>query len=67
MACHLLVDADPDPAYRFDMDPDLDLTCLFDADLDPQNFIWRLFFRWGNGAAPGVGAQLATALQLDSS
>jgi hypothetical protein len=50
------------------MDPDPDLTFHFDVDPDPQHwFIWRLFSRWGNGAAPGVGAQLSTALQLDSS
>jgi hypothetical protein len=48
------------------MDPDL--TFQFDADLDPQLwFIWRLFSRWGNGAAPGVGAQLSTALPHYSS
>jgi hypothetical protein len=32
LACHLQIDADPDPAYHFDVDPDP--TFLFDPDPD---------------------------------
>ncbi len=32
MACHLKIDADPDPAYHFDADP----AYHFDADADPD-------------------------------
>jgi hypothetical protein len=35
MACHLKIDADPDPAYHFDAHPDP--ACHFDADPDPQH------------------------------
>jgi hypothetical protein len=54
LACHLQIDADPDPAYHFDPDPaynfgpdpdpayhldlDPDPTFQFDADPDPQHF-----------------------------
>ncbi len=38
MACHLQIDADPDPAYHFDADPDAypDLGYYFDSDADPD-------------------------------
>ncbi len=32
MACHLQIDADPDPAYHFDEDADPDPAYHFDAD-----------------------------------
>jgi hypothetical protein len=35
LACHLQIDADPDPAYHFDVDPDPNFK--FDADPDPQH------------------------------
>jgi hypothetical protein len=34
-ACHLQIDADPDPAYHFDADPDP--TFQFDVDPDPDS------------------------------
>jgi hypothetical protein len=34
LACHLQIDADPDPAYHFDADPDP--VYHFDADADPD-------------------------------
>jgi hypothetical protein len=36
LACHLPIDADPDPAYHFDADPDADPTFKCHADPDPQ-------------------------------
>jgi hypothetical protein len=38
LACHLQIDADPnpDPAYHFDAERDLDPTFQFDVDPDPQ-------------------------------
>jgi hypothetical protein len=48
LACHLQIDADPDPdsvpAYRFDADadPNPDPTFQFDADPDPQHWIMEL-------------------------
>jgi hypothetical protein len=40
LACHLQIDADPDPdlnpAYNFDADPDSDPTFQFDAVPDPD-------------------------------
>jgi hypothetical protein len=40
LACHLQIDADPnpDPANHFDADRDLDPTFQFDADPDPQHW-----------------------------
>jgi hypothetical protein len=35
VACHLQIDADPDPAYHFDWNEDP--TFQFDADPDPQH------------------------------
>ncbi len=36
MACHLQIDADPDPAYHFDADTDPDPANYFDAYADPD-------------------------------
>jgi hypothetical protein len=40
LACHLQIDADPDPgpdpAYHFDANPDADQDFYFDADADPD-------------------------------
>jgi hypothetical protein len=37
LACHLQIDADPDPAYHSDADPDP--TFQFDADPDAQHWL----------------------------
>jgi hypothetical protein len=35
LACHLQIDADPDPTYHFDAD-------LFDADPGPNFYLMRI-------------------------
>jgi hypothetical protein len=36
LACHLQIDADPEPAYYFDTDPDPDYYDDADPDPDPD-------------------------------
>jgi hypothetical protein len=40
-ACHLQIDADPDPAFHFDADPDPQPAYHFDADPDPVHITGR--------------------------
>ncbi len=61
MACHLQIDADPDPdpAYYFDADPEPDSNFQFNADPDLQHSLltvlsleysysfWMISFRYG--------------------
>jgi hypothetical protein len=35
LACHLQIDADPDPTYHFYVNLDPNSACHFDADQDP--------------------------------
>ncbi len=45
-------DAEPDPAYHFDTDPDADPTSLFDADLSGSGFATLSSGTWSAGPPP---------------
>jgi hypothetical protein len=54
LACHLQLDADPDPVYHFDADTDPEATFQFDANPDPQHCRYVKTYREKLSSSPSL-------------